>query len=198
MRARRGKRPFTFIAIVLMSVVFAANGIISWDGELLGSSLWGGGRIVDSLGLSYETVFERVQLYRLLTYGYVHAAVWHLLANAFAVWIVGGYLERKIGTALLVLVYHAGLVLAGAAIFLIYPNSFNYGASPAVFSCFGLLIHWQMRNKTLLREYRAQKGFVYCALFLVLSNLLGWASFAIHLMGAAAGFLLGFFVRERK
>lgn len=117
MRARRGKRPFTFIAIVLMSVVFAANGIISWDGELLGSSLWGGGRIVDSLGLSYEAVFERVQLYRLLTYGYVHAAVWHLLANAFAVWIVGGYLERKIGTALLVLVYHAGLVLAGAAIF---------------------------------------------------------------------------------
>lgn len=198
MQAGRRKRPFTLIAIVVMCVVFSANGIISRDGELSGLSLWGGGRIVDSLGLSRETVFEKFQLYRLLTYGYVHAAVWHLLANAFAVWSVGGYLERKIGTALLVLVYHAGLVIAGAAIFLLYPNSFNNGASPAVFSCFGLLIHWQMRNKTLLREYRAQKGFVYCALFLILSNLLGWASFAIHLMGAVAGFLLGFLVRESK
>lgn len=198
MRSRRKKRPFTLIAIVVMCVVFTANGIISWNCELSGLSLWGGGRIVDSLGLSYETVFGKFQLYRLLTYGYVHAAGWHLLANAFAVWSVGRYLERKIGTAFLVLVFHAGLVIAGAAILLLYPKSFNYGASPAVFSCFGLLTNWQIRNKTLMHEYRAQKGFVYCALFLVLSNLFGWVSFVIHIMGAAVGFLLGFLIRESK
>ena len=79
--------------------------------------VWGGGRLANSLGVSYETVFEKFQLYRLLTYGYVQTAVWHLLANGFAFWSVGRYLEKRICTGLLLLVYHTSLAAAGAFIF---------------------------------------------------------------------------------
>ena len=154
--------------------------------------VWGGGRLANSLGVSYETVFEKFQLYRLLTYGYVQTAVWHLLANGFAFWSVGRYLEKRICTGLLLLVYHTSLAAAGAFIFLFYPNSFNYGASPAIFSCFGLLTHWLVRDKALWRAYRTQKGFVYCVLFFVFSNFLGLASLVIHFLGFATGFLFGF------
>lgn len=193
MPAQRMDKPFTCIAIVIMGVVFVLNGISSGGLPALGN-----GRAVDFLGISYETVFENFQLYRLLTYGYTHTAIWHILANGFALWSVGSYLEKRIGTASLVLVYHAGLVLAGTTIFLLFPDSFNYGASPAIFSCFGLLTHWLIRKKSMWRAYRAQNGFAYCALYFVFANFLGWASFAIHFLGFAAGFLLGFFIRENN
>lgn len=38
--------------------------------------------IIDYLGVSYATVFEDFQVYRLITYGYTQTAIWHLLANA--------------------------------------------------------------------------------------------------------------------
>lgn len=197
-RMRAVKNPFTLIAIAVMLIVFVVNEIVSWNGGPFRIMVWGGGRLADSLGVSYETVFEKFQLYRLLTYGYVQTAVWHLLANGFAFWSVGRYLEKRIGTGLLLLVYHTSLAAAGAFIFLFYPNSFNYGASPAIFSCFGLLTHWLVRDKALWRAYRMQKGFVYCFLFFVFSNFLGSASLVIHFLGFATGFLFGFFVRENR
>lgn len=105
---------------------------------------------------------------------------------------------KKIGTVFLFLIYHAGLVLAGTIIFLFYPDSFNYGASPAIFSCFGLILHWLICKKAMWCEYRAQKGWLYCVLFFVFANFLGWASFVIHFLGFSAGFFLGFFIRESK
>ena len=72
-------------------------------------------------GASYKTVFEDFQVYRLLTYGYVQTTIWHLLANIFALWWVGSYLEQKIGTAFFFLMYHTSLVIAGASIFCSIP-----------------------------------------------------------------------------
>lgn len=181
-----------------MSVVFVVNGLASWNFTLFRQLGVEEGEIVGALGISYKAVFENFQWYRLLTYGYAHTAIWHFLANMLAWWSVGSYLEKKIGTAFLILIYHGGLVLAGTMIFLFYPDSFNYGVSPAIFSCFGLIIHWLIRKKAMWREYRVQKGCLYCILFFVFANFLGWASFVIHFLGFSAGFLLGFFIRESK
>lgn len=198
MRMRKMKTPFTGIAIIVMSAVFVANGLTSWNLALFRQLGLEEGKIVGLLGISYEAVFGKFQWYRLLTYGYAHTAIWHFLANVFAWWSVGSYLEKKIGTVFLFLIYHAGLVLAGTIIFLFYPDSFNYGASPAIFSCFGLVLHWLICKKAMWREYRMQKGCLYCVLFFVFANSLGWASFVIHFLGFSAGFLLGFFIRESK
>lgn len=198
MRMGKMRTPFTDIAIFIMSAVFVANGLTSWNFTLFRQLGLEKGEIVGSLGISYEAVFKNFQWYRLLAYGYAHTAIWHFLINVLAWWSVGGYLEKKIGTAFLVLIYHAGLVLAGTIVFLFYPDSFNYGASPAIFSCFGLILHWLICKKTMWREYRMQKGCLYCVLFFVFANFLGWASFVIHFLGFSAGFLLGFFIRESK
>lgn len=198
MRMGRIRTPFTGIVIVIMSAVFVANGLTSWNFTLFRQLGLEKGEIVGSLGISYEAVFGNFQWYRLLTYGYAHTAIWHFLANVLAWWSVGGYLEKKIGTAFLFLIYHVGLVIAGTIIFLFYPDSFNYGASPGIFSCFGLILHWLICKKAMWREYRIQKGWLYCVLFFVFANSLGWASFVIHFLGFGAGFLLGFFIGESK
>ena len=102
---------FTQIAIVIMSIVFILNLILSRDYNVFWIVLSGGGKIIDYLGASYKTVAEEFQLYRLLTYGYTQPAIWHLVANVFALWYVGMYLEKKIGSFRFVLAFHFHLLL---------------------------------------------------------------------------------------
>ncbi len=185
------------ITIVIMSIIFIINLILSRDYNLFWIALSGGGNIIDYLGVSYETVFKDFQVYRLITYGYTQAAIWHLLANVFGLWYIGKYLEKKMGVLQFFAVYHIGLIAAGILISLIYPNAFHYGASPAIFACFGVLVNWLIRDKDLWKEYKVQKGFYFLLYYFVLSNLLGMPTLVIHLLGFGAGFGLGFVVKKK-
>lgn len=195
MKIASKKYRFSQIAVVIMCVIFIMNLILSRYLDLLSVLLTGGGNIVYYLGESYTFVFKDFQLYRLLTYGYTQTAIWHIAANAFALWYVGLYLEKKIGIVRFMLVYHIGEIFAGITIFVLYPDSFNYGASPAIFACLGVLANWIMRKKDLWNEYRSQKGFYFLLSYLVLSNILGMATLIFHLLGFFIGFLLGFIMK---
>lgn len=86
---------FTQIAIGIMCTVFLMNLVLSKDYNLSGILLSGGGSAVDMLGASRTAVLKDFQYYRLITYGYTHAAVWHLAANLFGLWYVLPYLEKR-------------------------------------------------------------------------------------------------------
>ena len=188
---------FRHIAIFVMCMIWIANFILSSEYNLLWILLSGGGNIIDFLGESYKTVCNDFQLYRLITYGYTQTAIWHLLANVLGLWYVGRYLEKKIGVLPFVLIYHIGLVVAGITIFLFFPDRFIYGASPAIFACLGVLANWLIRDKSIWKEYKTQKGFYFLLYYLLLSNLLGMCTFTIHLLGFCTGFLLGFAVKKK-
>ncbi len=187
---------FSQTAIIIMCAVFIMNLFLSRDYNLFWILLSGGGKTVDYLGESYTYVFQNFQLYRLITCGYTHTAIWHFAANALAIWYVGLYLENKIGILRMMFVYHMGLIIAGIAILVLYPNSFHYGASPAIFACLGMLANWFMRKKDLWDEYKSQKGFYFLLYYFVLSNLLGMCTLLFHLLGFCTGFLLGFVMNE--
>ena len=189
---------FRHAAIVVMCIIFLMNLILSREYNLLWILISGGGNIINHLGASYKSVFNDFQLYRLVTYGYTQTAIWHLLTNIFGLWYVGRYLEKRIGLIRTVLVYHIGLIIAGIAIFVFYPNSFNYGASPAIFACLGVLVNWLMRDRTKWNEYKIQKGFYFLLYYFVLSNFLGICTFVIHLLGFCTGLLLGFVVEKKQ
>ena len=186
---------FSQIAIIIMCIIFITNLILSRDYNLLWILLSGGGNIVDYLGESYTAVFKDFQLYRLITYGYTQTAIWHLVANALGLWYVGQYLEEKIGIIRFIFVYHIGLIIAGTVILIFYPDSLNYGASPAIFACLGILVNWLIRKRDLWNEYKLQKGFYFLLFYFVSSNLLGISTLLFHLFGFCIGFLLGFVIK---
>ena len=189
---------FTQIAIVLMSIVFILNLFLSREYNVFWIVLSGGGKIIDYLGASYKTVLEDFQLYRLVTYGYTQPAIWHLLANAFALWYVGLYLEKKIGSFKFVLAFHLGLIAAGIAMIVLFTDSFNYGASPAIFACMGMLINWAFRRRELWSEYKVQKGFHFLLWYFTVSNFLSVGTAVIHLLGFCSGLILGFVIKDKE
>ncbi len=78
---------------------------------------------------------------------------------------------------------------------LLYPQGVNYGASPAVFACLGLLAHWLVVNRKLWQEYKQQDGWRYLLYYLILGNVLGISSLIFHLFGFGLGYLFGYFIK---
>jgi len=62
---------------------------------------WIAGRsipIMDLLGLEPSQVFTRLQLWRVATYLFLHAGLFHLLFNMLSLWMFGVELERRWGS----------------------------------------------------------------------------------------------------
>lgn len=106
------------------------------------------------------------------------------------------YLEKKIGSMKIILIYHLGLIVAGSAMLIVMPNSFNYGASPAIFACLGVLVNWFIRKRKLWSEYKSQRGFRFLLYYFLLSNFLGVSMAIIHLLGFCTGLLFGFIIKD--
>lgn len=180
---------FGTLFIIAMVIVFIMNILIS-DYNLLWVLLAGGGDIIDFLGVSYQTILSKQQLYRLLTYGLTHTAIWHLCFNAVAMWYLSRYLERKVGTLRFAIVLIVGLIVSGVGIIFVF-DGFQYGVSPSIFTWLGVLLICGIKDKDLLQEYKEQKGFRYLVGYLLLSNVIGIPTLVFHLIGFLTGVLIG-------
>ncbi len=187
-------RIFVTASGIVMSLIFILNLFLSREYNVLWIALSGGGTLIDYLGASFSSAIQGLQLYRLITYGYTQAAIWHLIANVLALVLVSEYFQKHSTFLKFILVYHVGMIVAGAAFVLLFKNGIMYGASPAIFACLGLMVNRLVQKKESLANYKSLKGFWYLLGYLILSNFLGFDTFAIHLMGFAAGFLMGFLI----
>jgi membrane associated rhomboid family serine protease len=80
------------------------------------------------------------QWYRLLTCGFLHVSVLHILFNMWALWVVGPPLEGVFGRVRFTAVYFVSLLCGSAASYLFGdPRVPALGASGAIFGLFGAL-----------------------------------------------------------
>jgi membrane associated rhomboid family serine protease len=123
--------PATYILIGLNALAFLAE-IAAGSGGLSGAS----GSVYRDFALQGAAVSEG-EWYRLVTGGFLHAGVFHILLNMAALLIVGRVLEPGIGTPRFVALYLASL-LAGAFGALALTSAFQptVGASGAIFGIF--------------------------------------------------------------
>jgi len=75
--------------------------------------------------------------YRLLTSGFLHASLFHLGFNMFALFFLGRLLEPAIGTPRFVALYFVSLLAGSFGAILLSPETLTIGASGAVFGIFG-------------------------------------------------------------
>lgn len=79
--------------------------------------------------------------WRLLTAPFLHAGLWHVGLNMFALWVLGGVLEPLLGRGRFLMVYLAS-ALGGAVASYAFsnPGAVSVGASGAVFGLLGGLV----------------------------------------------------------
>ncbi len=66
-----------------------------------------------ALGLDPDVYLHPWQFYQLLTYGFLHASVWHILGNMFMLWMFGRFVETRLGRSEFLLYYLVSIVFSG-------------------------------------------------------------------------------------
>jgi membrane associated rhomboid family serine protease len=127
----RHDAPATYVLIALNVAAYLAEIAGGGGGLSPGTS-----SVLIDFGLFGPSVAEG-EWYRLLTSGFLHASIFHVGFNMFALYFLGRILEPGIGTPRFVALYFASLLAGSFGALLLDPNALTIGASGAVFGIFG-------------------------------------------------------------
>jgi membrane associated rhomboid family serine protease len=137
---RRGEDPMA--TYVLMGICIALG-----IGELVsgGQATGLGGSLGHRFGVNGPDVAGG-EVYRLLTAGFLHAGLFHLLVNMYSLYILGSLLEPAIGRVRFLIVYFVALLCGSFGAIVTDPNINTVGASTAIFGLMGAALV-VMRNR---------------------------------------------------
>jgi membrane associated rhomboid family serine protease len=129
---------------MLTYVLIGVNVAVALGAFLSGASATGGGGIGGSSLLADGAVsrfaIDQGDYWRLLTSGFLHTGLLHLLFNMFALYILGGMLEPAIGRLKFAIVYFVSLFAGSFGALLLTPDAATAGASGAIFGLMGAAV----------------------------------------------------------
>jgi rhomboid protease GluP len=170
-------------AMIAMFMVELARGAIANDAELLRL-----GALPDSAQIHHE-------YWRLVTFGFLHWDLRHLLLNTLLLFLLGPIVERRAGTVGLLIIFLSASVASGAGILIkhqIWPaEGVSLGASGGMFGLLGaaLVLAFRRPSPTRLRIVLVAA----LALGLIYSFLPG-VSMIGHLVGLLIGATIAFVI----
>jgi membrane associated rhomboid family serine protease len=80
------------------------------------------------------------ELWRLVTGGFLHANIFHLATNMYALYWLGRMIEPVLGNARFAALYFSALLAGSFGALVVSPHSFTVGASGAVFGLMGAAV----------------------------------------------------------
>jgi membrane associated rhomboid family serine protease len=141
-----------------------------------------GGELFDKWALQGDLVAHG-DWWRLFTACFLHAGVWHIAVNMYALWWLGSAVEGAIGPLRFALLYVASGLAGSAGALLWKPHAVTVGASGAIFGMLGA---------GLLLEWRATGRLVGGFAVMILINLAFTFGFSSYIsVGGHVGGLLG-------
>ena len=183
MRANPGST-LLFCAIAMVFGVEIARGAIDNPAGLL------------SLGALPDNAQLHGEYWRLLTFGFLHADLLHLVLNTTLIWLTGPVVERRAGTAWFVIVFLIASVVSGSCILAKHVRSpaagATVGASGGLFALLAVALILLFRSPAQSPERR----WVLLVTLVVglLYSLLPGVSMVGHISGLIVGAILALFI----
>ena len=119
----------------------------------------------------------------LITAGFLHGSIFHLLFNVYILWVIGSQLESIVGNIKFLLIYFVSLVGGSLASYWLSPfGSYSIGASGAIFGLMGaMLVIGRKRNLDISQIT------TLVVINVVIGFVLSGIDWRAHLGGLAAG-----------
>jgi membrane associated rhomboid family serine protease len=133
------------VTYVLMGICVALQLGEMLSGASLSGGSFGGSTITDK-GALFGPFVADGEVYRLVTAGFLHAGLFHLLVNMYSLYILGTLLEPGVGRARFLLIYFVSMLAGSFGALLLTPDKFTVGASGAIFGLMGAAVV-VMRNR---------------------------------------------------
>ncbi len=172
----------TNILILINVVVFFITYVLS-KGTLSGIALLKYGALNSYLVQSGE-------VWRLITAGFLHGGILHLLFNMYSLYIIGTQLETFAGKWKFLLIYFGSMICASLMSAIILPNSISVGASGAIFGLLGALVYFGSQYRVYLGSVMNSQIIPLILINLVLGFMISGIDNAAHIGGLIGGILI--------
>ncbi len=138
---------------------------------------------------------DQGQWYRLLTAGFLHYGIIHILFNGWAIWNLGQALESSLGKWRYAGLFLVSVLMGSAGSVLLSPNALAAGASGGAF---GLMAAGFMGSRARGVPFGASGWGPTLAMNFVITFTIPGISLGGHLGGAIAGAIAGHFFLGRR
>ncbi len=182
------------LAIVIINVfIFILSDLINPAGN--------GMSMLDKGALSWDSVINGHEYYRIFTCMFLHAGPSHIFNNMLVLLFIGSYVEQYAGRIKYLIIYFSSGIIAGCASMVYNMLRYDYtqsvGASGAIFGLMGSLL-----CIILISQHYKELG-LRRVLFMILLSLYGGITSqgvdnAAHIGGFIGGFLTTLLIPGRK
>jgi membrane associated rhomboid family serine protease len=153
----------------------------------------GGGWVFNHGALFGPYVAHQHEYWRLITGGFLHDGIFHILVNMVSLYFVGSALEPGIGRLNFAVIYGVSLLAGSFGALLFTPLSPTVGASGAIFGIFGALI--VVARARGISIWQSGLGF-FLVLNLIVTLTYSGISVGGHIGGLVAGLICGLLIIE--
>lgn len=148
------------------------------------------------LGAYYKmNVVGAYEYWRLLTAGFVHIDMWHLLMNMIALMNMGAVMERRLKRSQYVIVMLVSIVVGNLFVLIGDGNTVTVGISGGLFGLLGVYSVW-MFSDGAYKNPHILSGYITTILMNAFISLLPNISLLGHLGGFISGLALGIWFSE--
>ena len=177
--------PVTVSLVGIMVVIFVIEIIISQQINVMAPALYKMGALFTPAVILFG------EWWRLLTAGFLHVTLMHLVLNMITLYYLGRLLEQYFGSIKFILSYLLAL-LTGSLTSLAFgsANTISAGASGAIFGLFGMIFVLGLLDDGDYWLYQAKTLSIFVLLSLLPVLFGGNIAITAHIGGLVSGFLL--------
>ena len=125
------KRPIVTYGLILICIIMFILSGMGYDAYKL-----------VKYGANFSGLVKNGEVYRLVSYMFLHAGILHIGLNMYSLYIVGPRVEDFFGKWKYLLIYLISGICGGLLSIGLTPNAISVGASGAIFGLFGALIYF--------------------------------------------------------
>lgn len=185
-----GSNYTTVLLLLINAGMYVLTAVLSMKAER-GGFMDIDGRVLYALGAKLPQAIYAGEWWRLITAGFLHGGILHILMNSWVIYDLGATVEEHYGTSRYLVIYFVSTI-TGFMASTWWSMSLSVGASAGLFGLIGAMIALGMRSKTSMGA--AIRGhYTQWAVWGVAMGFMGFSiDNAAHLGGIAGGFLLAY------
>ncbi len=182
---------YTTVLILLINLGFyLATGLYSTRG--------GSGSFMDidattlvAFGAAYSPFVFAGQWWRLVTAGFLHGGLLHILFNSWALFDVGAQVDQIYGTPRMLVIYFISTVTGFFTSMMIRPvNGLSIGASAALCGLIGAMVAAGVKDRSAFGSV-IRGAYIRWFIWILVFSLMPGVDMAAHVGGFVGGFAIG-------
>lgn len=146
---------------------------------------------VIQLGANYKALVQDGEIWRLITYMFLHGSIMHLVVNMYSLFVIGTQVETFLGKWKYLIIYLVSGICGGLLSLVINGGDVvSVGASGAIFGLTGALLYFGYHYRTYLGDALKRSIIPVIILNLVIGFMMQGIDNFCHIGGLAGGLLV--------